>query len=84
MALGLKRGHAAHTCGRDRLPVFRVMHIARREDAGEAGRVAAVVGFDVGARITLDAELLQAIQEEFDYEEGRLRRSLGEAEHAPG
>ena len=33
---------------------------------------------------TMDAELLHAIEEEFDYEEGRLRRSLGEAEHAPG
>ena len=32
----------------------------------------------------MDAELLHAIEEEFDYEEGRLRRSLGEAEHAPG
>ena len=31
---------------------------------------------------TLDTELLQAIEEEFDFEEGRLRRSLGEAEHA--
>jgi CPA1 family monovalent cation:H+ antiporter len=31
----------------------------------------------------MDAELLHAIEEEFDYEEGRLRRSLGEAEHTP-
>lgn len=32
----------------------------------------------------MDSELLHAIKEEFNYEEGRLRRSLGEAEHAPG
>lgn len=30
----------------------------------------------------LDGELLQAIEEEFDFEEGRLRRALGEAENA--
>lgn len=33
---------------------------------------------------TLDSKLLQAIEEEFDFEEGRLHRSLGEAEHARG
>ncbi len=46
------------------------MHAARRTVLDQAER--------------MDAELLQAIEEEFDYEEGRLRRSLGEAEHAPG
>ena len=33
---------------------------------------------------TIDAELLHAIEEEFDYEEGRLRRSLGEMQEEPG
>ena len=32
----------------------------------------------------LDGELLQAIEEEFDFEEGRLRRALGEADAAHG
>ncbi len=33
---------------------------------------------------TLDAELLHAIEAEFDFEEGRLLRSLGVSEHARG
>jgi len=71
-ARGLEAGPAL--AGRRRAARLRLeldaMHAARRTVLDQADG--------------MDAELLHAIEEEFDYEEGRLRRSLGEAEHAPG
>ena len=57
----------------------RIARLRLELDAVQAARRTVLAQAD-----TMDAELLHAIEAEFDFEEGRLHRSLGEAAHGNG